>query len=196
MHSEGRDAHIAELSGQIDTAMKVAKEAHGDQIRRYTEEFYWYHPLNVAKMLLTIPEGVSKSMVIAACLHDVLEDCPGWTAEKLISSGVPLLASCLVNELTDQAPMEFGNRAERKAVERWRLSNASGDAQTIKYADLICNLKSIVEHDKKFAPVFLREMLALLVWMDRGNPFLRRMAFEYAEVAQRVLKKGWTRGQV
>jgi hypothetical protein len=44
--------------------------------------------------------------------------------------------------------------------------------QTIKLADLCSNTKSIVEHDPKFAAVYLDEKAMLLNVMRHGSPWL------------------------
>ena len=72
--------------------------------------------------------------------------------------------------------LEQGNRATRKALSRERLSKAPEWVQTIKYADLISNTSSIIQHDAKFTQVYLEEKRLLLEVMDKGNPLLYSLA--------------------
>jgi GTP diphosphokinase / guanosine-3',5'-bis(diphosphate) 3'-diphosphatase len=112
-------------------------------------------------------------------LHDCVEDqCV--TADELIdrfglavADGVMLLSD-----------LEEGSRAERKAASRARLAGAPGWVQTIKVADLISNTSSIVQHDPKFAVLYLEEKRLLLDVMTRADPRLVAIARELAAPTQ------------
>jgi len=153
-------------------AEDFARRAHGaiDHRRKYTGEPYILHPQAVVELVKSVPH--SWQMLAAAWLHDTVEDC-----------GVSLLdirrhAGSLVYEyvywLTDTNVLE--NRTKRKALDRERMARAPGAAQTIKLADLIDNTISIVEHDPKFARVYLREKEALLQVLGKGDPMLWKTA--------------------
>jgi hypothetical protein len=58
---------------------------------------------------------------------------------------------------------------------------SSSRAQTIKLADLIDNTKTIVARDPKFAKVYLREKIALLHVLTKGDPTLMKIAVEQTE---------------
>ena len=82
-------------------------------------------------------------------------------------------------DLTDKftsADYPIFNRKQRKAMEVERLSAVSANSQAIKYCDLIDNTKSIVQHDKGFARVYLKEKANLLKVMNEGNKFLYEQA--------------------
>ena len=55
----------------IKTAYGVAAEAHSDQVRQ-TGDPYIVHPLAVAQILATY--GLDTATIVAALLHDVIED--------------------------------------------------------------------------------------------------------------------------
>ena len=59
--------------------------------------------------------------------------------------------------------------------------------QTIKVADLIHNTWSIVEHDPKFAQVYLREKKVLLGALGLADPKLMRTAKEEVVLAEVAL---------
>ena len=84
--------------------------------------------------------------------------------------------AALVSDLTDVSKPEDGNRAARKELDRQHSAQASPEAQTIKLADLISNSKSIMEHDPKFAKVYMREKTALLEVLVQGHPTLHKQA--------------------
>ena len=93
--------------------------------------------------------GLYENATAAAWLHDVVEDQPVTVADVANEFGAEV--AMIVLDLTDTPAGKGLNREERKAMDAYRLSRASGDAQSIKCADLISNTSSIVQHDPGFA---------------------------------------------
>lgn len=155
---------------RVERARLFATAAHAaiKQKRKYTGEDYIVHPKEVAE--LVEKAGGSIEMIEASWLHDVVEDT-GVTIEVIRAIFGEEVAK-LVDELTDKLKPEDGSRAVRKMIDRARLAAASLEAQTIKLADLCSNTKSIVEHDPKFAKVYLDEKAMLLDVLKAGNPWL------------------------
>jgi len=150
----------------LSYAVSFATMAHKDQRRKYTNEPYILHSIEVAEIVATVDH--TEEMLIAAVLHDVVEDT-SFTSEDIHAEFGPVVGK-LVDELTDISKPTDGNRAVRKAIDRDHLAKASRAAQTIKVADLISNTSSIVEHDPKFAKVYLKEkadLLDVLVLADK-----------------------------
>lgn len=147
-------------------AMVFAREAHANQRRKYTNNPYSDHLAEVAGIVATVaPSHLADVMVSVSWLHDCVED-QGVSVQALSTSFGELVALG-VNLLSDTDP---GTRAERKAKSRQRLAAAPDWVQTIKCADLISNTSSIVEHDPKFATLYLEEkrlLLSCLVNADR-----------------------------
>lgn len=150
--------------------LRFAKDAHGGQLRKYTNDPYILHPLAVARMVKDA--GGDENMVNAALLHDVLEDTNVTHSELrafLFRRFVAVDASDILNlvvELTDVFTKEdfpYLNRNARKTLEATRLSNVSDRAKQIKRMDIEHNSESIMEHDPKFAKVFLEEKKLLLL---------------------------------
>jgi (p)ppGpp synthase/HD superfamily hydrolase len=150
----------------------TAAHAAVGQLRKYTFEPYIVHPAEVAGIVAEA--GGTPEMIAAAWLHDTVEDT-GVTSE-LIRAEFGDEVATLVGWLTDVSRPDHGNRAARKAVDRAHTAAAPAEAQTIKLADLICNTKSIVAHDPKFAVTYLAEKRELLEVMTKGNPSLRERA--------------------
>ena len=149
--------------------LKFAEEAHKFQKRKYTDEPYIVHPIAVAELVKN--NGGDENMVLAALLHDVLEDTNVTHSELRaflhqtisIESAEDVLS--LVVQLTDVYTKEsfpFMNRKERKGFEALRLSYVSDRAKVIKRADIEHNTDSIVDNDPKFAKVFLAEKEVIL----------------------------------
>ncbi len=159
----------------IDRARDFAAQAHRTQMRRYTNEPYLVHLEEVANLCFT--HGCDAETIAAAYLHDTIEDQP-VTFEQIRAEFGRRVAD-MVQALTDEPTVKGGpNRAARKYMDRMRLSASSDDVQTIKCADMISNTSSIVEHDKDFARVYLREKRATLELLKRADRTLLQMAWE------------------
>lgn len=160
----------------VTRARVFATAAHAavGQLRKYTFEPYIVHPEEVAGIVAEY--GGSDAMIAAAWLHDTVEDT-GVTSELIRKEFGDEVAE-LVGWLTDVSRLDHGNRAQRKAVDRAHTAAAPAEAQTIKLADLICNTRSIVEHDAKFAVTYLAEKRQLLEVMTKGDSRLRARAHE------------------
>lgn len=149
-------------------AMVFARQVHAEQVRKYSGNPYADHLAEVAGIVATVaPFGSMALMTSVAWLHDCIED-QGVDPEFLRRQFSPEVAAGVL-ALSD---LEVGNRKERKAASRERLSKADGWIQTIKVADLISNTSSIVKHDPDFARVYLHEKRALLNVMTRADPRL------------------------
>lgn len=132
------------------------------------------HPMEVAAWVQNY-EGTDEQ-VAAAYLHDVLEDTPCPPMVIYHEFGHEVLQ--LVLALTDSGKREGENRAAYKRRLAETLGKQSRGVQTIKYADIISNTRSIAEHDPKFSLVYLPEIWYLLKNMKDGNPDLRAKAIE------------------
>lgn len=155
-------------------ALKFAFKHHNGQKRKYTNQPYIIHCIEVADIVKSVQ--CTDAMVCAAYLHDIIEDT-NVTFEDLVSEFNHCIAS-LVYQVSDISKPEDGNRATRKAIDLNHLAQASPSAQTIKLADIINNTKNIIQHDKKFAKVYLLEMEKALQVLHIGNVDLYRQAAE------------------
>lgn len=162
-----------------------AMNAHGDQKRKYTGEPYYYHPVDVMQIVLNYSSHNTKDMLVAALLHDTLEDTETEYQEIFDKFGKEV--ADMVLDLTDISCPEDGNRATRKEIDRQHTAKASPEAKTIKLADLISNSKSIVEHDKEFAKVYIKEKELLLEVLKEGDPKLYKIAEYIVEYSKKEL---------
>lgn len=162
----------------VDKALEFAKKAHEGQKRKYTFEDYINHPIEVAKIVSSVPH--TKEMLCAALLHDVVEDCGVSLGE--INELFGRQITYMVNDLSDYSSPQDGNRAKRKEIDRRWIAEARPESKTIKLADLISNSRSIVKHDKDFAKVYIKEKELLLEVLKEGDPTL------YAQ-AQQIVKE-------
>ena len=149
-------------------ACAFAIRVHGDQKRKYTGEPYWAHPIEVAGYVALVTDD--EVAIQCALLHDLLEDTSVSYEELEVTFGFEVAKG--VNTLSDAAS---GNREERKAETRRRLSLASGNIQSVKLADCISNGRSIIAYDPDFAVVYVSEVRALAAELTKGSPLLHRM---------------------
>lgn len=161
-----------------ERAYQFAKARHEAvcQLRKYTGEPYINHPIEVAGIVRSVPHD--EAMVLAALLHDTIEDTETTIDEIHAEFGSDV--ADLVGWLTDVSKSFDGNRAIRKAIDREHTSQAPARAKTIKLADLISNSHSILEYDPAFAEVYLQEKALLLDVLRDGDPLLWNRANEIA----------------
>lgn len=159
-----------------EKARVFATAAHSaiGQKRKYTDEPYIVHPEMVAFMVKSVPH--TNEMIAAAWLHDVVEDTQVTIRDICHEFGVNVAE--LVMQLTDISVPSDGNRLVRKEIDREHIAQASPSAKTIKLADLIDNTHNIINHDKDFAKVYLKEKKLLLDVLIEGDPALMKMAKE------------------
>jgi (p)ppGpp synthase/HD superfamily hydrolase len=165
----------------VERAYIDSQKFHDGQVRKYTGAPYWTHTREVAAILIRC--GIEDpEMLVAAHLHDVIEDC--GVTEDWIADQYSHRVGSLVLDLTE-VPVE-GKRAWRKQAECLRLRGINPDAMTIKCADLISNTDDIVTHAPGFAKVYLPEKRNILYGFDNADPVVLAWAWrslEQAEVA-------------
>jgi guanosine-3',5'-bis(diphosphate) 3'-pyrophosphohydrolase len=123
----------------LDAALFAARK-HANQKRKgAAAEPYINHLIEVAQLVSMAVRDPDTNLVIAALLHDTIEDV-GVTKEELIQRFGPDVAE-LVAEVTDDKSLP---KEERKRLQIEHAPKKSIRAQTIKLADKISNLRSIL----------------------------------------------------
>ena len=123
----------------LTRAYHFAAARHVDQRRKgEAAEPYMNHLTEVAELVAEATAGKDPELVIAAVLHDTLEDT-STTAAELSHLFGPTVAG-LVAEVTDDKALP---KAARKELQIQHASTASRNAQIIKIADKIANLRSL-----------------------------------------------------
>ena len=178
----------------IQSASDFARNAHGDQPRKYTFEPYWNHLHEVATTLRRF--GATPDVIAAGYLHDTLEDTKTTYQDLVMTFGHGI--ANLVMEVTDvsrpdsgNTPEGIGNRPLRKAIDRQYLAGASWQGQMIKCADMLSNTKDIVANDIGFARKYVPEKRALIDVLDKVrkvNHSIWRACYDSIEEAEEVLR--------
>ena len=174
---------------EIERAIEFANHAHTSltpdgkpQLRKYSGEPYIVHPKAVAAYLSR--KAYPTDVIVAAILHDVLEDTTMSYADLRCSvKGFGKVVADLVLEVTNpsKAQPELP-RALRKQIDRQYLAGASLNAKAIKCADIIDNLSDIAERDKAFAPLYLKEQGLLLQAIRNGKQRMPHIWYEALSV--------------
>jgi (p)ppGpp synthase/HD superfamily hydrolase len=121
-------------------AANFAAQKHSVQRRKgAAAEPYINHLLEVAELVSSALSLPDTNLVIAALLHDTIEDS-GVTKEELTEAFGSDVAE-LVVELTDDKTLP---KAERKRLQILDAPKKSVRAQVIKVADKISNVRSIL----------------------------------------------------
>lgn len=153
-------------------AAALAETAHARQRRKYTNEPYIVHCARVARTVASVTDD--EDVVAAAWLHDTVEDTTIRLDDLRCQFGARV--ATLVEMVTNVAVPGDGNRARRNEINLQHMMNASPQAQTIKYADLIDNTGSLVAHDREFARIYLGEKARVLDGLTQGHAGLRAQA--------------------
>ena len=164
-------------------AVVFATDAHHGQTRKFTGEPYIHHPIAVAKIVADF--GGDMNMIIAAYLHDTVEDVTRITIEIIRASFGDDVAM-LVEGLTNSEYPKGTSREEKKRLEAVRLAQQDGRVQTIKCADITHNCGSIVQYDARFAKVYLVENHRAVNAMVEADSAIR--AFALATLKAEIAK--------
>jgi GTP diphosphokinase / guanosine-3',5'-bis(diphosphate) 3'-diphosphatase len=125
------------------TALNFSAGKHRHQRRKDTAASpYINHPIEVAHILWTIGGVYDEMTIIAAILHDTIEDTDTTPEEIRQSFGDDVLG--LVLEVSDDKSLP---KPERKQKQIAHAPHLSWRAKQIKLADKICNVRDIA-----FAP--------------------------------------------
>lgn len=125
------------------TVLKAADAAarwHVHQRRKgAAQEPYINHLLEVATLVAEATEGKDPDLVIAALLHDAIEDCE--VPHRLIADSFGTPVADLVLEVTDDKTLE---KAERKKRQVATAHKKTDRAKILKLADKTSNLRALV----------------------------------------------------
>lgn len=121
------------------SALAFAAYKHRDQRRKdLVASPYINHPIALANVLANETGIDDERVLIAAILHDTLEDTETTTLELIREFGQEI--ADIVLEVSDDKALPA---AERKRLQVEHASTISRRAKLVKLADKICNLRDI-----------------------------------------------------
>jgi guanosine-3',5'-bis(diphosphate) 3'-pyrophosphohydrolase len=123
-------------------AMAFAANKHRDQRRKdECASPYINHPLALVDVLVHEGGVVEIDIIVAALLHDTIEDTDTTGGEIERAFGAAIRS--IVEEVTDDIRLE---RAQRKRAQVEKAPFLSPQARAVKLADKICNLRDVVSN--------------------------------------------------
>lgn len=123
-------------------AVEYSAEKHKGQQRKNPEKTpYIYHPLSVTYLLWETGKIRSLNVLIAALLHDTLEDTDATEEEILEKFGSRVLYT--VKEVTNAPDL---SSYENKVLQVQKAPNLSLDGQLVKLADRVHNITDLSEN--------------------------------------------------
>ena len=124
---------------RVRDALLFAAEKHREQKRKgANHEPYISHPIGVADQLMKIAHVKDADILIAALLHDTVEDTK--TTFEEIKKRFGAVVEGYVREVTDDKSLP---KAERKELQILNASHKSPGAALIKLSDKLYNLKDL-----------------------------------------------------
>jgi GTP diphosphokinase / guanosine-3',5'-bis(diphosphate) 3'-diphosphatase len=124
---------------QVLKAADAAARWHVHQRRKGpADEPYINHLVEVAMLVAEATGGVDTNLVIAALLHDAIEDCE--VPRELIAETFGEEVASIVEEVTDDKTLP---KAARKNAQIETAATKSPKAKILKLADKTSNLRAI-----------------------------------------------------
>jgi guanosine-3',5'-bis(diphosphate) 3'-pyrophosphohydrolase len=171
---------------RILQATNFAATKHSQQRRKNAEASpYINHPIEVAFHLSSVGEVIDEDILIAALLHDTIEDTD--TSREEIERLFGEAVATLVCECTDDKSLP---KMERKRLQIENAPTKSPGAKMIKIADKTCNLRSILADPPKDWPLLRQH--EYFVWAEKVVSGLLGHNVALDNEVKRVLSIGLT----
>lgn len=129
------------MTNKLLAAIAFAAQKHRDQRRKdESASPYINHPIALANFLANEGGIDDERVLIAAILHDTIEDTETSEQELVREFGQEIAS--IVLEVTDDKSLP---KDERKRLQIEHAASLSRRAKLVKLADKICNLRDIAE---------------------------------------------------
>jgi (p)ppGpp synthase/HD superfamily hydrolase len=171
-------------------AASFAAKKHKDQKRKGNDgEPYINHPLEVANMLVSVGGVHDTDVIVAALLHDTVEDTEASFEEIADHFGIPVAG--YVQELTDDKSLP---KAERKRQQVEKAPRISVEAKQIKLADKISNIRDVSDNPPDGWDIQRRREYVewgenVVAGLRGANPGLEKLFDEVVDKAKNSLGK-------
>ena len=173
-----------ESTGLLLKALRFASQKHSDQRRKNAKASpYINHPIQVAQILWDVADVRDAALLIAAILHDTIEDTDTTPDDIKREFGEEILA--LVLEVTDDKNLP-GHIRKQLQVEH--APHKSERAKLLKLADKISNVGDISNWPPKDWSVERRQ--EYLLWTERVVAGLRGVNEKLERQYDDVLAQG------
>ena len=173
---------------RLTKALAFAAEAHRNHRRKgASQEPYINHLIEVLDLVASV-DGGDMDVLIAALLHDVLEDTRTGYDELAAAFGERVAR--IVQENSDDMTLP---KPERRRVRLAGISKKSREARLVKFADIISNLRAIAvsppagwSNDRRLGYL---DSCRNLVDAGRGtNPEIERIFDDTAKAVEQAIR--------
>jgi guanosine-3',5'-bis(diphosphate) 3'-pyrophosphohydrolase len=144
----------------LQAASFAATKHTGQRRKNAAAGPYINHPIEVAEHLSTVGGVTDEDILIAALLHDTVEDTD--TTREEIAEWFGENVASLVMECTDDKSLP---KQERKRLQIVNAPHKSPGAKQIKLADKTCNLRTMVEDPPADWP--LQRQIEYFEWAEK-----------------------------
>jgi guanosine-3',5'-bis(diphosphate) 3'-pyrophosphohydrolase len=158
----------AEVVARIAAAVQFATAYHGDQ-RRKTGVPYLEHLLEAVQILVEGAGVTSPDVLVAAVLHDVVEDTPCSLADVRAGFG-PRVAE-LVGWVTIPAPGHGPDSSAAREAYLRGLRDAPRDAVLVKLADRMSNVQTLGNLPQDRQRAYYAQTVRYVIPLAAGEPW-------------------------
>ncbi len=196
-----RTSHPKADTRLVVRAYEVAEQMHGDQ-RRRSGDPYITHPLAVTTILAEL--GMDTTTLVAALLHDTVEDTP-YTLEDVQEEFGPDVVH-LVDGVTKLDKIKYGEAAEAETIRKMVVAMARDPrVLVIKLADRLHNMRTLrfLKQEKQeriatttleiFAPLAHRLGMNTIKWELEDLAFATLYPKRYDEIVRLVADRAPSR---
>lgn len=167
-----------EKKNNYERALKFAMKAHNGQVRKGSSVPYIVHPIETSLIAMTLTED--PDVVIAALLHDVIEDTPLGAKEieeEFGSYVAELVKEESENKRKEQRPSDTWKLRKQEFIDS--LDEKSREAKLIALSDKLSNMRATYQGYRKNGEAF---------W-DRFNEKRKEMHAWYSRSVAEKLKE-------
>jgi len=176
--------HAMSEHARLLQALHFSAVKHRDQRRKDDRASpYINHPIEVATVLATVGGVSDLTTLIAAVLHDTIEDTD--TTPDELEQRFGREVRLLVEEMTDDKRLP---KPERKRLQIEHATHASHRAKLIKLGDKICNVRDVTHQPPAGWPRKRRR--EYLDWTESVVAECRGASAELEGHYDRVLREG------
>ena len=189
-----KENHANAPLDNVERAFLIAQQAHEGQLRKSGDQ-YITHPVAVAEILAEL--GLNPPTIIAALLHDTVEDTP-YSLEQLRSDFGDEIAS-LVDGVTKLDKLTYGPTAEAETVRKMvvamsrdirvlviKLADRLHNARTWKYVSAESATRKARETLDIYAPLAHRLGMNAIKWELEDLSFEILEPKKFEEIARLV----------
>ena len=152
----------------LEKAQRWAAKGHLGVYRKFGNIPYIVHPEAVVEIVSQVTDD--NDVLAAAWLHDIVEDTPVTIDDVKIAFNDRIAQFVWeVSKISDGCVCDRNTRVMMNCI---HYGNGSKEAKTIKIADAIHNLPTMIRDNKRFAPRYVAEKKVLLQYIKDGHPLL------------------------